>query len=52
VPQVGQTRCGSLGLWQRGQRLTGAFAALWLARRLSRRALDVLFFGTAMVAES
>jgi len=47
---VGQTRWGSRGLWQRGHWLRRGFAALCVARRLSRRALDVLFFGTAMVA--
>ena len=30
-----------------GQRFVRAFAARWVARRVSRRVLEVLFFGTA-----
>src|SRR5687768_9430694 len=40
------------GLWHRGQRARVACVALWVARRLSRRALEVLFFGTAMGARN
>jgi len=48
---VGQTRWGSRGLWQRGHSFKRGFAALCVARRLSRRALEVLFLGTAIGAE-
>ncbi len=45
VPQVGQTRCGRRGLWQRGQRFVRGLAAVCVARRLSRRVREVLFLG-------
>ncbi len=48
VWHVGQTRCGLFGWPQVGQEFTrGASIPCW-ARRLSRRALDVFFLGTAM----
>ena len=50
VLQFGQTRCGRFGWPQVGQTLTrGASMPCW-ARRLSRRDLEVFFFGTAMAA--
>src|SRR4051794_28519749 len=48
VPQTGHTRCGKRGLWHRGHALSRGALILWVARRLSRRVREVLFFGTAM----
>ena len=39
---------GLRGLWQRGHSFTAGAEILCCARRLSRRALEVLFFGTAI----
>ena len=50
VPHTGQTRCGRRGLWQRGHSLSRGALTLWVARRLSRRVREVLFFGTAIAA--
>ena len=50
VPQVGQTRCGRFGELHCGQRFTRGASIECVARRLSRRDLDVFFFGTAMRA--
>src|SRR4029450_9787126 len=41
-------RCGCFGLPHCGQRLTRGASMRCVARRLSRRAFDVFFFGTAM----
>ena len=48
VPQVGQTRCGRFGWPHVGQTLTFGALISWVARRLSRRDLEVFRFGTAM----
>jgi hypothetical protein len=48
VPQVGQTRCGRFGCPHRGQTFTFGALIACVARRLSRRALDVFLFGTAI----
>jgi GNAT superfamily N-acetyltransferase len=50
VPQVGQTRCGRFGWPHVGQTLTFGALIAWVARRLSRRDLEVFRFGTAMTA--
>jgi hypothetical protein len=48
VPQVGQTRCGRFGWPHVGQTLTFGALIACVARRLSRRDLEVFRFGTAM----
>jgi aryl-alcohol dehydrogenase-like predicted oxidoreductase len=48
VPQVGQTRCGRFGCPHWGQTFTRGALIACVARRLSRRDLDVFRFGTAM----
>src|SRR3954471_17280702 len=48
VPQVGQTRCGRFGEPHWGQLLTRGASIACVARRLSRRDLEVFLFGTAM----
>jgi GNAT superfamily N-acetyltransferase len=50
VPQVGQTRCGRFGCPQVGQTLTFGALIACVARRLSRRDLEVFRFGTAIGA--
>jgi GNAT superfamily N-acetyltransferase len=50
VPQVGQTRCGRFGWPHVGQTLTFGALIACVARRLSRRDLEVFRFGTAMPA--
>jgi GNAT superfamily N-acetyltransferase len=50
VPQVGQTRCGRFGWPHVGQTLTFGALIAWVARRLSRRDLEVFRFGTAIAA--
>jgi GNAT superfamily N-acetyltransferase len=47
---VGQTRCGRLGWPQVGQTLTFGALIACVARRLSRRDLEVFRFGTAITA--
>jgi len=49
VPQVGQTRCARFGCPHCGQVLTRGALIAWVARRLSRRDLEVFRFGTAMI---
>ena len=51
VPQVGQTRWGSRGLWHCGHSLSLGAELRSCARRESRRADEVLFLGTAMTGE-
>ena len=48
MPQVGQTRWGSRGLWHCGHALYVGAAILWFARRLDVRLWDCFCFGTAM----
>jgi hypothetical protein len=48
VPQVPQTRWGRFGCPQFGQTFTLGAPIAWVARRLSRRDLEVFRFGTAM----
>jgi GNAT superfamily N-acetyltransferase len=48
VPQVGQTRWGRFGCPHVGQTLTFGALIACVARRLSRRDLEVFRFGTAM----
>jgi hypothetical protein len=48
VLHVGQTRCGRFGCPQVGHVFTRGDSMPCWARRLSRRAFDVFFFGTAM----
>ena len=50
VPQVGQTRCGRFGWPHVGQTLTFGALIACVARRLSRRDLEVFRFGTAIAA--
>ena len=50
MPQVGQTRCGRFGWPHVGQTLTFGALIACVARRLSRRDLDVFRFGTAIAA--
>ena len=50
MPQVGQTRCGRFGWPHVGQTLTFGALIACVARRLSRRDLEVFRFGTAMPA--
>jgi GNAT superfamily N-acetyltransferase len=50
VPQVGQRRCGRFGCPQLGQTFTFGAAIACVARRLSRRDLEVFRFGTAITA--
>jgi GNAT superfamily N-acetyltransferase len=50
VPQVGQTRCGRFGWPHVGQTLTFGALIACVARRLSRRDLEVFLFGTAIAA--
>jgi aryl-alcohol dehydrogenase-like predicted oxidoreductase len=52
VWHVGQTRCGRFGWPHCGQMFRRGDSILCCARRLSRRAFDVFFFGTAMGAAS
>ena len=48
VPQVGHTRCGRLGWWHCGHSFTRGASMRCVARRLSRRDLEVFRFGTAI----
>lgn len=48
VLQLGHTRCGRFGWRHVGQSWSRGTEIPWLARRLSRLALDVFRFGTAM----
>ena len=48
VLQVGHMWCGRFGWPHCGHTFTRGAAIAWVARRLSRRAFDVFFFGTAM----
>jgi GNAT superfamily N-acetyltransferase len=50
VPQVGQTRCGRFGWPQLSHTLTFGALIACVARRLSRRDLEVFRFGTAIAA--
>jgi hypothetical protein len=50
VLQFGHTRCASFGCLQVGQTCTRGAEIACCARRLSRLALDVFRFGTAMAA--
>jgi GNAT superfamily N-acetyltransferase len=50
VPQVGQTWCGRFGWPHVGQTLTFGALIACVARRLSRRDLEVFRFGTAIAA--
>ncbi len=50
MPQVGHTRCGRFGWPHVGQTLTFGALIACVARRLSRRDLEVFRFGTAMGA--
>jgi GNAT superfamily N-acetyltransferase len=50
VPHVGHTRCARFGCPQLGQVLTRGASIECVARRLSRRDLEVFRFGTAMTA--
>ncbi len=48
VLQVGHIRCGRVGEPQFAHRFTRGASIECCARRLSRRAFDVFFLGTAM----
>ena len=50
MPQVGQTRCGRFGWPQLSHTLTFGALIACVARRLSRRDLEVFRFGTAIAA--
>ena len=52
VPQLGHTRCDSFGAEHTVQVATMGEAILCVARRLSRRALEVFRFGTAITRSS
>jgi hypothetical protein len=48
VLQLGHMRWASFGCRQFGHTCTRGAVIAWVARRLSRLAFDVFFFGTAM----
>ena len=48
APQVGQTWWGRFGRWHCGHSTSAGMESLCVARRLSRRDLDVFRLGTAM----